>query len=86
MQTPSLGRIIIVRTDPEDHSGATEAPAVITRVWNEQADGSHLVNVQVLHDNGGVQPRTSLSLFEDQAAADEAKPDGTHVGWWPPKV
>lgn len=86
MQTPSLGQTVIVRANPGDFSGATEAPAIITRVWHEQPDGAWLVNVSVVHDNGPVTSRTSVSLFEDQAAADEAKPDSTSTAWWPPQV
>lgn len=43
MQTPSLGQVVLVPADPKANNGASEAPATITRVWND-----HMVNVRVL--------------------------------------
>lgn len=88
MQTPSIGRVVVVRADPKTNNGADEAPALITRVFgSELPGGSWTVNVRVLLDAADVTPaRTSISLYADQAAADEAKPAGVHCGWWPPRV
>jgi hypothetical protein len=45
---PSVGRIVHVFADPRWNNGADVAPAVITRVWEE--DDPVTVNVRVLHD------------------------------------
>lgn len=88
MTPPSIGRIIIVRRAPGDgNNGAEVAPAIITRVWgSELPDGSWTINAKVLLDGDAIAWRTSLSLFADEASAASAKPDGWHVGWWPPRV
>jgi len=75
MQKPSIGRIVIVPANPDLNNGATEAPAVITRVWSDE-----LINVKVLGDNDGVEWRTSVKLHEEKPE------DGGHVAWWPPRV
>lgn len=62
MQTPSLGRTVIVR----NHGlGTGDAPAVITRIW-----GPKCVNLQVLPDCNAPTCKTSVPLFqtEDEAA------------------
>lgn len=83
MQTPSLGRVVLVPADPKANNGASEAPATITRVWNENRDG-WLVNLRVLADGDGVPEwRTSVTLCETKERAAEV---GTHVAWWPPRV
>lgn len=79
MQTPSLGRVVLVPADPKANNGASDAPATITRVWND-----HMVNVRVLADGDGVPEwRTSVTLCETKEQAAEV---GTHVAWWPPRV
>lgn len=79
MQTPSLGRVVLVPADQKANNGAAEAPATITRVWND-----HMVNVRVLLDGDGVPEwRTSVTLCETREQALEV---GTHVAWWPPRV
>jgi hypothetical protein len=89
MQTPSLGRIVLVPADPNSNNGANEAPAVVTRVWAEKSDG-WLVNLRVLLDGSGVPEwRTSVTLCETKDAA--LAVGGTHIGatgiaWWPPRV
>jgi hypothetical protein len=84
-QTPSIGGTVLVRMLPNWNNGADVAPATITRVWSQADDGSWTINVRVLADGETVEWRTSISLYLDQAAADEAKPDGTSAGWWPPR-
>lgn len=81
MQTPSLGRVVLVPADPKANNGAGEAPATITRVWNDS-----MINVRVLGDGDGVPEwRTSLTLFGSEAEA-LANPANRHVAWWPPRV
>jgi hypothetical protein len=76
-QKPSLGRIVHVRVDPTQNNGSDIAPAVITRVWND-----NMVNLRVLFD-AFTTPfwMTSVRLVDDEPAADV-----THVAWWPPRV
>lgn len=89
MQTPSLGRVVLVPADPTNNNGADEAAAIVTRVWNEKADG-WLVNLRVLADGDGVPVwRTSVTLCETKDAA--LAVSSTHIGatgvaWWPPRV
>lgn len=58
---PSVGRIVRVPMDPTTNNGADEAPAVITRVWNDTT-----VNVRILADAAPKAEdwRTSLVLVE----------------------
>lgn len=75
MTKPSLGRIVIAAVNPATNNGADEAPAVITRVWND-----HLVNVRVLLDGDTVEWKTSVELHTE-------RPDNPqHAVWWPPRV
>ena len=89
VREPSIGCVVIVRAAPALNNGATQAPAVITRVWSQQDNGAWTVNVRILLDASDATPaKTSISLFPDQAAADAAVPTltDTHVAWWPPRV
>lgn len=94
MQTPSIGRVVIVPADPASNNGATEAPAVITRVWAERPDGSWTINVRQLLDGDATKWKTSLALYDDETAAMTSPGVGTqdliagpaHVAWWPPRV
>jgi hypothetical protein len=71
---PSIARMVIV---PSTSNGATEAPAVITRVWPDTG----LINVKVLHDmDGAPEWRTSVVLHDERPE----KPG--HDAWWPPRV
>lgn len=80
MQKPSIGRVVIVPMPATANNGATEAPAIISRVWSDD-----MVNVRILPDASNEVPaRTSVKLFADKAAAD-AFP-GAHVAWWPERV
>ena len=76
MNKPSIARLVIVPMNAETNNGATEAPAIITRVWSDT-----LVNVRVLSDSDrSPEWRTSVALYEE-------KPDEPgHVAWWPPRV
>lgn len=58
-QTPSVGRIVIVR-DPSNGGGeAGTAPAIINRVWSPTC-----VNVTVFPDCAPPYSKTSLTLAE----------------------
>lgn len=79
-QKPSLGRIVLVSVDPAMNNGAAEAPAVITRVWNDT-----VINVRVLTDSDSVPEwRTSLT-HRDTFDGLDAFLDPRR--WtWPPRV
>lgn len=74
-QKPSLARMVIVSVDPAKNNGSDEAPAIITRVWNDT-----LVNVKVLNDSPNNEWKTSVTLHAE-------KPENAqHAAWWPPRV
>lgn len=77
---PSIARMVIVPMDPAFNNGAEEAPAIITRVWNQGC-----VNVRILADgDGNPEWRTSVALHPDE---ESARANGSrHVAWWPPRV
>jgi hypothetical protein len=62
---PSVGDIVLVPMNPADNNGATEAPAVITRVWSRTT-----VNARVLADSHAIDWRTSLVYADSLAEAD----------------
>ncbi len=75
MQKPSLGRIVIATVDSQKNNGIAEAPAIITRVWNDA-----LVNVKVLNDSSDNEWQTSVTLHAE-------KPENPqHAAWWPPRM
>ena len=72
-QKPSVGRIVLFRKEPSN--GATEHPAIITRVWSDIC-----VNVTVFLDYGAPFNATSVNHEEDVNSA-------TNPAWrWPPRV
>jgi hypothetical protein len=76
MQKPSLGRVVIVPTDPNMNNGSDEAYATITRVWSDV-----LVNIRVTGDSPSSDEwRTSVTLVAEKPE------DAKHVAWWPPRV
>ena len=88
MQKPSIGRIVLMPVDAINlpSNGADVVPAIITRVWN---DG--LVNVQAFLDGGLGVAKTSVHLYEDEAAAEAGAPSATRAFaelrcYWPPRV
>jgi hypothetical protein len=86
-QTPTLGRIVITAVDPKTNNGATEAAAVISRVWSQNpTSGAWLVNLRVLLDQSTVEWKTSVDLYASQEDADQAKPDSIHKSWWPARA
>lgn len=80
--TPTIGRVVHVRgIDPTTNNGATEAPAIITRVWSHS--GTYwTVNVKALLDAPGDAWFTSIYLYDDP---DTAPPFARHAVW-PPLV
>jgi hypothetical protein len=90
---PTVGRIVHVLVDPKLNNGSDVAPAIITRVWNEQG-----INVRVLRDNypGPEEWMTSISLHESREALDEhaeavkaANPAAevtVRGAFWPPRA
>lgn len=83
--SPSVGRIVLTTVDPRQNNGSSEAPAVITRVWNDE-----MVNLKVFLDSGDTLWKTSVK-FQDKAPEDddESLPkslDGIpSVAYWPPR-
>ncbi|MFE3853450.1 hypothetical protein ACFXPN_20220 [Streptomyces griseorubiginosus] len=71
---PSVGDIVLVPMNPADNNGATEGPAIITRVWSKTT-----VNVRVLADSHNIDWRTSLTHVDSLAAVDAA----AAVWTWP---
>lgn len=76
MTKPSLGRVVLVPADPAVNNGAHVAPAIITRVWNDE-----VINVRVLLDSDAVQWRTSVGYVD---SFDDI--ETTHHWMWPPRV
>jgi hypothetical protein len=58
---PTVGRIVLFRSESAERTGngATEVPAIITRVWSE-----HCVNLQVFRDGSDPISLTSVSMAE----------------------
>jgi hypothetical protein len=84
-QKPSLGRIVLVPTDPSNNNGATAAPAIITRVWNDDT-----VNVRVFSDSHASAEalRTSATLVDELPGVFTDPQSGIqrNVWCWPPRV
>jgi len=86
VQKPSKGRIVFVKVDPTMNNGDDEAPAIITRVFNDQ-----YVNLRVLLDSEAILWLTSVPLVDEPPAEPwrahtSETPGSTRVAWWPPRV
>lgn len=84
MNLPSVGRVVLVQGVQANANGATVAPALITRVWN---DG--MINCTVLPDASAPVPATSVRLFDTEADATAAQAESGHpftVAYWPPRI
>src|SRR6058998_1344093 len=91
MPTPTVGRIVLVTTEPpHDTTGGDAAPAVITHVHSDIS-----VNLRVLHDGPTTSWLTSVPLHDSRQALDEARArrvaaaphlEGTWytAAFWPP--
>lgn len=87
---PTIGRTVIVRGSPAEFNGATEAPAIITRVWSKRdtRDGPVLVNLTVFADLVDPLMVASVHLFDsaDEAAIYRGANPGSTVAFWPERV
>jgi hypothetical protein len=73
-QKPSLGRIVLFRA--EHSNGATEHPAIITRVWSDTC-----VNLTVFPDYAAPVAKSSVAFSDDVD-----NPNGLYAWRWPPRV
>lgn len=79
---PSIGRIVIVTGTAAVSNGATEAPAMITRVWSDT-----MINVVVFPDSASPRALTSVSLHPDAETAKGACTlPSMNAAYWPPRV
>lgn len=79
---PSLGRIVLVPCDPAWNNGSDIAPAVVTRVWNDD-----VVNVRVLLDGVETVPaRTSVTYVASLREVPDDDPGREYHWTWPPRV
>lgn len=88
MQTPSVGRIVLVPVDALhlQANGAEVLPAIITRVWSDS-----VVNLQVFVDAGAVVSKTSAKLYDTPEAAEAGASSAERAYaelrcFWPPRV
>lgn len=84
-QRPSFGRIVLVPMDPNNNNGAALAPAIVTRVWSDNA-----VNVTVFGDSDATATlrRTSAVHVEvlPETYTDAQTGTQNNVWCWPPRV
>lgn len=85
MNKPSVGRIVHVVVDPRQNNGSDVAPAIVTRVWNDE-----MVNVRVLLDGPDVLWQTSIKLVDERPEDDDESvgrdTNGVQrVAFWPPR-
>lgn len=88
-QTPSVARIVMAMGPRARGNGAQEAPAIITRVWSgPNENGAWLVNAMIFLDAGNANPATSVYIYADRKAAEEAIAKNEHatVLFWPERV
>lgn len=90
---PTIGRIVIVKNITHaiaPNNGATEAPAIITRVWSESDPGLFTVNLKVLLDGDENLWLTSMYLGTDDASIAEihrrSVVENPCHAIWPPRV
>lgn len=81
-RVPALCDMVLVPIEalaPVGNNGASEAAAVITRVWSDD-----MINVRVLLDGTErVLSKTSVALHADRAAWEEARDAGSPYGcYW----
>lgn len=89
MQTPSVGRIVLVPVDAlrVPSNGAEVLPAIITRVWSDT-----MVNLHVFVDAvSGTLAKTSVKLYDTPEAAEVGAANDDRVYaelrcFWPPRV
>mgnify|MGYP007007269948 CR=1 FL=1 len=82
MQTPTIGRIVIVKGFSSNNSD--EQPAVVTRVF-----APDYVNLMVMPDAGSPVARTSVRLFENKEQAEQFQAlqnQPVLAAFWPARV
>ncbi len=84
----SISRIVIVRFPFATSPGAKTAPAIINRVWdeNDTAEKPSVINTTAFPDGAPPVCVTSIKLYENQAAADQAEGPTSSCAWWPERV
>jgi hypothetical protein len=76
---PTVGQIVHALIPPNGNNNTPLAPAVITRVFSD-----NVINVRVFSDGSAGTPLfTSITLFEDQAAAEAWVTEQTRSEWRP---
>lgn len=84
MQQPSVGRIVHAVLASKVN-GTDIAPAVITRVWEQNDDGSWNVNITTFPDaSQHFLVMSSSRLFADEDGARAHLP--SFAAFWPPRV
>lgn len=84
MQTPSLGRVVLVLVNPVTNGGSDVAPATVVRVGPEHPDGTWTVNVKAdLDASTTAKWLTSVRLHPDEESARECK---GFAAFWPPRA
>lgn len=87
---PTIGRVVIVRNlEPVGNNGATEAPALLTRVWQSSGPGVWTVNLKVITDGPQDVWLTSVYLADNEQGLEEiyrrSTIDKPVHAIWPPR-
>lgn len=72
MSQPAIGCMVHTRAPLGVYNGAETVPAVITRVWTQTTLAGldvWVVNLRIFHDGPETVWRTTVYLFDDEAAA-----------------
>jgi hypothetical protein len=77
-QTPTPGRIVLVRVDPATNAGADELPGIITAVGK---DGT--VSVSVFSTGGTLTPLPDVTLYDSRESLEAGLSE--HVDLLPPR-
>jgi len=85
---PSPARVVLAVGGKAEYNGTDTCPAVITRVWGENDNGSWTVNARLLPDASNETPAvTSVYLHENEEAARATLTHPTTVAlYWPARV
>lgn len=94
----TIGRIVIALGGAAISNGTNVAPAIITRVWADNAeehgrdtrsasdDKPVLINVTAFPDLKTEQHLSSIRLFDTKEQAEKGyEPGGPAVAYWPPR-
>lgn len=90
---PSQGRIVIVSGDAVRSNGCDTAPAVVTRTWGRNNDGSYTINALAFPDATMPVAVTSVRLYADETAVARAREalaeharESITIAHWPSRV